>query len=240
MIYYYQRLFITAAPLLVCSRDSSTPLEYIKNEWRNSMFFNHNELNSAWEERLDKIKDTNRSLEAENKRLKDRVLSLSEQCNNLEASLRRGDYKIGGVKVTASMAQKTVSRFRKKHAIELRETIEKMILEAADKGDEKIEIIDGQSSEFIKANITEYKDQGFDVKFDTIYYAKAVTRTTISWHEKTEFEKLVDEIGVYYSYKLTPDDQGSEFSKLETKYHDELLKIYNIEYQNGSLIYTKR
>lgn len=205
------------------------------------MFFNHNELNSAWQERLDKLKDINQSLESENKRLKDRILVLSGQCKNLEASLRREDYKIGGVKVTASMAQQTVSRFRKKQAIELREKIEKMILEAADNGREKIDTIDQQLYDFVQANVTDYRDQGFDVKFDTIYYAKAVTKTTISWHEKTEFEKLVDKLGKHYELELSVGAYANpELDSLLYKYDEEIRKVYDIKYYNRKLNYDKR
>lgn len=174
------------------------------------------------------------------KYLKNRTIELIQENTRLQETIRNEEYKISGLKVTASMAEQTVSRYRKRAAVETRCKIESQILKAADKGCDSIRFGGEEIVQFIKSNVEHFENQGFDVELTDIHAGdRTVTSAIISWREKSEFEKLVDKMGDRYVLKLS-FTEINETEKLIAKYIDEIYKTYNVKYDSGNLIYTKR
>lgn len=180
------------------------------------------------------------NLETDKKYLKNRTIELIQENTRLQETIRNEDYKIGGLKVTSSMAKQTISRYRKQAAAETRRKIESQILKAADKGCDSIRFGGEEIVQFIKSNVESFENQGFDVELTDIHANdRTVTSAIISWREKSEFEKLVDKMGDRYVLKLSFTEMN-ETEKLIAKYIDEIYKTYNVKYDSGNLIYTKR
>lgn len=207
------------------------------NERRNGMWFNRK---SDLEDCKLELNNRIANLETQKKYFKQQIIELDQKNKRLQETIRNEDYKIGGIKVTASMAEQSVSRYRKREAEIARNEIESKILEAADNGWSEISFRQRGLVQFIKSNIEYFEEKGFDVKISESYVDESrKSNAIISWYEKTEFEKLVDKMGDRYVLELSFNPMN-ETEKLIDKYSDEIYKKYNVKYDSGNLIYTKR